>query len=73
MKCHKCRGSLEKTKTNKVFEDNILVENISAYRCKGCGELLFDEVSYNKTLKAIKSVKRKIPQKVLSKIKMVMA
>jgi len=72
MKCFECNGKTEKIKTSKVFSGNILIENITAFKCKKCGELFFDEASYNNTLKKVKEIKQKIPAMVLSKIKVVM-
>lgn len=73
MKCNVCRSKTVPVTTKEVFYGNIVIDNIKAHKCEKCGELYFDEATYDKTLKKVREIKQKIPMPLMSRIKLLVA
>jgi YgiT-type zinc finger domain-containing protein len=64
-KCFICgKGKLSKQKVSRIYDKDILVEDIQILKCASCGEEFTDEKEYSRTLNkvnAVRTAKVKIP------------
>ena len=71
MRCHFCRGDLEKSTTEYVEKmDNfiVVIENIPCDKCVQCGEAYFSDEVFGKLERILNSIQRfgLKPQQVLT-------
>ena len=70
MKCHSCKGEMEKGKTNfpvEIGEGLLFIKNVPAHICRQCGDALIpDKVAASLEKMVLKAKRSKIELEIIS-------